>query len=174
MIEMIVCDAHGCAIDIATLALLLTAHTQPGATGNVRSCRHLLHDDAKAMALALRYGEEVGLRADEVSRLDALYRSVAAAQADLAPLTKFAALSESQRQLLRGQSGVWRRLAAEAAAAIGQLDGSARGSLNRDYAEDAETLRQYLKRAAEGDTRDVDPSGVIHVPELRQRFRSAR
>lgn len=171
LLEMIVCDAHWCAMDIATLAQLLAAQMRPGATGNLRSCRHLLHDDSKAMKLALRYGAEVGLGADEVTRLGELYDAVAAAQAALAPLTKFPSLTETQRLSLRNQAGVWRRLAAEASSAITQLDGAARASLNRNYIEDAETLRQYLKRAADGDARDVDPSGVIHLPELKQRFR---
>ena len=64
--------------------------------------------------------------------------------------TKHAALSDSQRHSLRSQSGTWRRLAAEASAAITQLDGASQGSLSRDY---------------------VDASGVIQSPPLNQRFR---
>jgi hypothetical protein len=172
--EMIVCETHWCAMQIATLALMTSVTSRPGGAQELRSCRHLLHDDMSAMLLALRYAGEVGLSPDDVAKLSALYRGVGAARKSLAPLAEPVALSQSQRILVKSQSANWRRLAAEALVAISQVEASTRQHLNGLYAQDSETLRQYLRRAADGDLSDVDGSGVVHPPELKQRRRSPR
>jgi hypothetical protein len=174
LLEMIVCEAHWCVMQVATIAILSSACARPEATYSLRSCRYLLHNDVAIMLLALRYGDEIGLRADDVAKLAGLYRGVAEAQKSLLPMTALPVLSATQRNALKSHAAVWRRLAAQAGTAIAQIEASTRARLNGYYHKDAETLRHYLRRAADGDMSDVDASGVVRTPELTQRRKSPR
>lgn len=174
LLEMIVSDVHTCALQVATLSMLISAYSRPGANVNLRSCRYMLSDDVKVMLLAIRYGEQVGLDARTTQSVSSLYRSIDAARIGLLPLIQTATLTPSQRKLLQNQAGIWSRVAKEASVAIHLIEGSVKTRLNRFYSEDAETLRLYLKRAVDGETAEVDDSGVAHPPSLKQRRQSPR
>ena len=174
LFETIICDLQWSSLVVGALAMMVSACSRPGVDWTLRSCRHLLHGDAKAMLLALRYGSEFGLDRDSVAKLNVLFDGVAEAKARLAPLAEPAVYAHSQLASLQGHRTVWRRLAAESSSAIGMLEGQVKSRLNRDYTQDAGTLRQFLRLAADGDSRAVDGSGVIHLPELRQRRRAPR
>jgi hypothetical protein len=174
LLEMIVCDVHMCALQVATLSMMISAASRPGARVNLRSCRYLLSDDVKVMLLAIRYGEEVGLDARASESVSALYRSIDAAKTGLTPLIQTATPAPSQRKLLQNQSAIWARIAEEASVAIHLIEAQVKTRLNRLYSDDAETLRRYLKRAANGDASEVDDSGVAHPPKLKQRRQSPR
>ena len=61
LFEMVVCDVQSSALEIAALAMMLTACARPSANWTLRSLRYILNDNAKCMLLALRYGSDIGL-----------------------------------------------------------------------------------------------------------------
>lgn len=105
-----------------------------------------------------------------VKRVEGLYRSVGEAKRTLGPLMR----SNLQREALSSCTQTWRRLAVGAAEALAVLDAPTKSRLNSVYTEDATTLRQFLKEAAEGDLSRVDAMGSIQPPFLRQRRRNPR
>jgi len=174
LLETIICDLHSSAMQVAMLAIMIAACARPQGAAALRSGRHMLHDDCKVMSLALHYGEEVGLSPASVKRIDGFYRGVGDAKLALRPLLQPASRSASQGDALHQIRHSWRKLAVAAAEALAEVDPLTRSQLAGTYSEDAATLRQLLKEAADGDTRRVDAMGTIHLPALRQRRQSPR
>ena len=172
LFEMIVCDVQSSALEIAELAMMLTASVRSNANWTLRSLRYLLLDDAKCMLLALRYGPDIGLDNDASGQLSRLYSEVAEAKKRLAPLA--AADTPSVRAEVTECAAAWRGLANQASAVLDRLEAQVKARLAEIYVEDAATLRPFLTLAARGDIANVDKNGVIHLPELRQRRRTPR
>jgi len=174
LFEAIICDLHSCAMQVAMLAIMLSAWGRPECAAALRSGRHLLHDDSMIMELALQYGEDIGLPAAAVKRIASLYRGVGAAKQTLSPLLQASSRSPSQSDSLLNDRQVWRRLAASASEALAAVDSLTRSRLSAVYGEDATTLRKFLKEAADGDIRRVDAAGTIQAPLLRQKRNNPR
>ena len=174
LFEMIVADLHWTGLQIAALSMMASACAAPGAAFSLHSCRHLAYDDTRVMQLALRYGEDAGLPLELRRKLDRLYADLSEIQKQIAPFVAAASLSATQRaQLPRIAPGL-RKLALAAAEALGALEAPARGRLDGNYAEDSQTIRQFLARAARGDTGEIDRFGVLTTPRLKQRRQSPR
>jgi len=174
LLKTVVCDLHSCAMQVAMLAIMLAACARPEGAAAVRSARHLLQDGGKMMELALLYGAEIGMPAAAVDRIGAFYRGVTDAKLALWPLIPASLRSARPNDLLLKCSRTWRRLAGAASEALGTVDALTRSKLDNLYVEDAVTLRQLLKEAADGDIRRVDATGTIRLPPLRQRHQNPR
>ncbi len=173
LLETMASDLHLHAIHIATLAAIVNAATRPGGAALLRSSRHLLGDDAKAMLLALKYGANLGLATALIARLGALYACAADAKVALAAIVAARAGAPTQEKLL-AQSAQWRRVAVDTLKAVEMFHETAKSRLNAIYAGDARVVREALQRAADGDPRLIDASGVSRLPQLSQRRQSPR
>ena len=169
LFETIVCDVHSCAIEVGALTMALAAGGGPDAASRLHAFRHLLHDDSKIMALALRYGDEAGLGREAVAKLMSLYAGVAEGKQRLHPLTDPATLSGAQREQAAKFAESWRKLAGLATQALAVIDAPTRQRLSAVYLEDAAALKAFLDEATRGGKGRVDEWGVLRPPQLRQR-----
>jgi hypothetical protein len=174
LLESVASDILSLSLHVATIAMLLTASLRPDAKHSLRACRHLLHDDHKALELALRYAVEIGLPREAAQKLVGLCGDLADAQKRLAPLAQASAMGRHQREQALAQATAWRRLAGEMTSVLAMVAGSVTGRLNPVYAEDVASLRDFLKRASDGDASAVDAAGAIHLPALKQQRRKPR
>lgn len=174
LFEMIVADLHWSSLQIATLCMMAAACAAPGTPFSLRTCRHIVYDDARVMRLALRYSEGVGLGAEARQRLDRLYGDLAVMQKQILPFVDPPKLSPLQRDQLQRLLPPFRKIAVAAADAIGALSVASRQRLPASYAYDGVTIQQFLGRAARGDLDEIDSFGVLSTPPLRQRRHSPR
>jgi hypothetical protein len=174
LLESVICDIHSLALHVGTLTMLVTACLRPGTTWNLSACRHLLHDEFKALRLALRYGEEIGIGGDATLKITNLCGDIAEAQKRMNPMLTFSAATRSQRDQLQSLSGMWRKLANELIVSLTMIEPTIRTRLKPIYIEDAAALRGFLKRATDGDTKAVDEAGSLRAPALKQRRSSPR
>jgi hypothetical protein len=173
LFETIVCGAHESALQIATIAILVTEYSRTGVPSQLRSFRHLLLDDSKVMLFALSYGEEVGLQGSVVETLKRLYREIANAKQRVASLLKSLAVRRGDREGAQTLQS-WRRLAEEATKAIELVQEAARTRLNEVYQHDAQAVKHFLKQAVVEDRSVFDGSGSLRLPALKQRRRLPR
>ena len=172
--ESVASDVLSLSLHVGALAMLLAASLRPDAKGGLRACRHLLHDDHKALKLALRYAPEIGFEREAAQKLAGVCDALCEAQRRLAPLSKGPEMGRVQRDQTVAEATAWRRLASEMSAALAMVARSFPGRLNSVFTDDAGTLSEFLKRAAQGDASAVDAAGVIHLPVLKQRRQKPR
>ena len=136
LFETIVCDVYWNSLEVGALAMILSACSRTDADTSLRSRRHLLRGDAKPMLLALRYGAEVGLDRDAVTKLREFFIEVVEAKSRLSPIAEAKTLSRSQRDDLGAHSAAWRRLSAKAHSVLGVLEPQVKTRLAEAYAQD--------------------------------------
>ena len=133
LLESLVSDVHSLALHVASLAMLISAKLRPDAAWTLRACRHLVHDDFKALTLTLRYSEQIGLDAEAATLLSGLCKATFEAQTRIIPLLQVSAATKQQREQIQSLSDGWRRLAARMAAALAAIEPTVRGRLNSTY-----------------------------------------
>jgi len=173
LVENVASNLHLHAIQVVTIAASVSAAMRSGETTLLRSCRHLLHDNGKAMLLALKFGADIGFAASLVVHLSAAYKRVVDGKLALKGIVE-ASGSRQGRDQWQAQAIWWRRAAAETLKAVELFDEGARGRLSSVYAEDTRAVRQALQKAANDDASLVDRSGFLVLPRLRQRRQSPR
>lgn len=173
LLETMASDLHLHAIQVATIATIVTTASRPGGDALLRSSRHLLRDNGKAMLLALKYGADLGLAAALVAQLNALYLSAFDAKAALAAVVEGPGGRHSHDRL-QTQSAQWRRVAAETLSSLRMFHDAVKSRLSAIYADDARAVCETLRRAAEGDPSLIDAGGALRLPQLRQRRQSPR
>lgn len=173
LVETVASNLHLHAIEVVTIAASVSAAVRSGDKTLLRSCRHLLGDNGKAMMLALKFGAEIGLSTKLVVRLNATYASVLDGKRALATIVLAGAVGPTHAQL-QAQASWWRRAATDTMRVVELFDEAARGSLNAVYADDTRVVRQALQKAADGDESLIDRFGGFAVPKLRQRRQSPR
>jgi hypothetical protein len=174
LFETIVCAAHESALQIATIAVLVTDYARSGVPSQLRSFRHLLLDDSKVMLFALSYGEEIGLQGPVVETLKRLYREIATAKPRVASLLNSLAVRSGGREGAQTSLQSWRRLAEEATKAIELVQEAARTRLNEVYQHDAQAVKRFLRQAVADDRGVFDSAGSLRLPVLKQRRRLPR
>jgi PilZ domain len=172
--EMIVSELHWSAMQIGILCLLVNACLAHGVRNSRRSLRHLSHDDTRAARLALRYGENAGLLAETIKRIDRFYVEVGEMQAQLGPVVAAAAPEAGYDERLPRLLPSLRRLSLAAAAAFNDIEPLVRARLDASYLHDSGVIRAFLARAARGDLSDVDAYGAVTPPTLQQRRQTPR
>jgi len=161
-------------LQIGSLTLMSAAASTRGSTVELRFCRHLVYDDTRVMRLALRYGGDAGLGEDIRGKLDRLYADIGEAMKPLASFVQSRSMTAGQRDQVQRVLPVLRKVAQAASDCLAGLEGVTRSALNRDYGEDSVVIRKFLERAARGDLADIDSSGVLVAPRLKQRRQSPR
>lgn len=169
LFEVIVRDAQSAATQIGSVTTLLSRHAHSGETA-LATLRHYFNDDSRVSHLALRYARDAGLTGDMAKALQALYDSVAAAQGELARLTKAATKPEA----LGASAMHWRRIAVSARDCLRLLQEPTARRLDGVFAQDAKVLQAFLQEAADGGHTRFDALGAFQPPALRQRRQSAR
>jgi hypothetical protein len=174
LLESLVSDVHSLALHVATIAMMVSANLRSDATWTLRGCRHLVHDDFKPLTLTLRYSDQIGVEAQVATRLSELCKAVGEAQTRLVPLLQVSAAIKQHRDQIQSLSDCWRRLASRMAAALAAIEPTVRARLNSTYISDSATLREFLRRAADNDTSEVDIAGIVKSPALKQKRRDPR
>lgn len=173
LVETVASNLHLHAMEVVTIAASVSAALRSEDRTLLRACRHILGDNAKALALALKFGAEIGLSPALASRLTAVYAHALEGKRALATMVTASGGGPSQHQL-QAQAHWWRRAAGDTAKALEAFDEAARGSLNAVYLEDSRAVRQALQKAANGDEGLIDRSGRLVLPQLQQRRQSPR
>jgi len=174
LLELIVADLHWSALEIGALTLMTAAAAARGSTIELRFCRHLVYDDTRVMRLALRYGADAGLSDDVRRKLDRLYADIGEAMKPLASFVQTNSLTAGQRDQLQRVLPVLRKVAQTAGEGLAAIESVTRAALNSDYSEDSLVIRRFLERAGRGDLVDIDSTGVLVPPRLKQRRQSPR
>jgi hypothetical protein len=171
--ESVALDVNLTSVQIATIAMLLNACVARNADWTLRAWRHILPDSGNVMQLTLCYAGEAGLPQALTGAIGQLYKDVARAKSDLAPLIISASVyNATERRLLAFACPCWRKLARDAAQAIAGI--AANRSLAPIIQKDCATLTVLLREAMNGESQRVRPNGEIELPPNEQRRRSAR
>ncbi len=172
--EMIVSDLNTTALQIGLLCMKTTACVAPGSRFSLHALRHVAGDNASVVRLVLRYGASAGFGVALRAKLDKFYSDFSVMQTHIGPLAAAVELTAPALDKLSRLLPSLRKLALAASEALVEVAPVARARLNADYVRDGELLREFLQRAANGDTSAVDRFGVITPPQLAQRRQSPR
>jgi hypothetical protein len=127
-----------------------------------RAVRHLLHDDAGVMLLALRYASDMGLPRQAALVVQALYETLSQLRQDTR--TKLDNHAAGLPARLRSELLVsWGRLAQQTSEALAMLARACPGKLDATYLGDSEALTRYMMQCVE------QPDCRVGLPALRQR-----
>lgn len=175
LFEALICDLHWTMLHVGTLAQLATACSHATQAWTLRPWRHLTHESAAIVHLALRYHPQLGLSSKVAEDIAAFVRSLS----DLKKLTRSLmvdtqAYSATQRQALTHLAGKWKELCRSGSLVLQSLEMPVAATLVQVYAQDGRMLAGFLREAASGDTQRVSPWGEITLPVLKQRRRTAR
>ncbi|MDB5649173.1 MAG: type pilus assembly PilZ [Hyphomicrobiales bacterium] len=175
LFEALVCDLHWTMLHIGTLAGLSTACVETKATWTLRPWRHLTHDSAAIVHLALRYHPQLGLSSTLAQEITAFEGTLSGLKTLTRPLmAEKQTYTASQRLALAPIATKWRELCRGGAHVLQSLQSPVTQQLFIAYALDGRMLTDFLREAAAGHTQRVSPWGEITLPTLKQRRRTAR
>ena len=172
--EMIISDLNWTSLQVGMLCIMAAACAAPGSRFSLRALRHVAYDDTRVVRLALRYGANAGLDGAVERKLDKFYADLSVMQSQIAPLVGAASLSWTQLEQLSRLLPSMRKVALAASDTLREVDPVARARLHPNYLHDSQVIRDFLGRAARGDLTDVDRSGTVNTPALRQRRQAPR
>ena len=175
LFESLICDLHWSALHLGALTNLINAYAHSDATWTLKSWRHLLHDNAQIVTLALRYHDNMGLTAGLAGRIAGVYVGVSGLKRDVAPLAGQQKYGSREHQLLAQRLAMSSRtICADTVEVFGALESPVSKVLAKSYSDDSKLLVRFLKSTASGIQEHVNHLGEITLPKLNQRRRTPR
>lgn len=173
--EALVCDLNWTMLHVGVIAELSTACSRAHGEWTLRPWRHLAHDSAPIVHLALRYHPQLGLSADVAAQIRAFHDDLSEAKVQSRPLLgDVQSYSAAQLHALASLAARWRDLSKRGVVILQAIEGDVSQRLEYVYADDSRMLIQFLREAAAGDAHRVNCWGEIALPCLKQRRRTPR